>query len=448
MRFRFRLAALVVAGVAALAQPSSAMLAVDTTGTAYSTDPVSVSMVFPVAGGVTSYTDTFLVCRSGCARKHMGQDLMGARMTPLVAAFDGVISSLRRETSVGGGNYLVITGDNGWSAVYLHVNNDTPGTDDGRGTASFAFPAGMEVGTRVLAGQLVAWRGDSGNAESTGPHLHFELRKGSGWSGIAYNAYPSLRAARRLAAPLASGPHPDGSLLRTDSGTYFVSDGSLKHSLSAGVLVANGYNPASAVLATAAELRRYSTAPALALRDGALVAAPDGSVWRVVGATRYPATGGSAVPVADVDLAGLSVVEAPTGPTAGMLVRWQNLVYAVDADGLLHLLDRYVMASWGWTAADVIDLPEPPPVPVDPALAPSGDPSVAPSADPGLEPVGPQIGSPLPLRDGTLVAISAFGPAVVSHGYVGRPRLLIPAALVAGLPVGELAGTGSPYRWR
>lgn len=446
---RLRLAALVVAGLAALASPASALLAVDTTGTTYSTDPVRVPMVFPVAGGVTSYTDTFLTCRSGCARKHMGQDLMGAKMTPLVAAFDGVISSLRRETTAGGGNYLVITGDNGWSAMYLHVNNDTPGTDDGRGTAGFAFPAGIDVGTRVLAGQLVAWRGDSGNAESTGPHLHFELRKGSGWSGIVYNAYPSLQAARHIALPSASGPHPEGSLLRTDAGSYFVTDGSLKHPVSAGVLAANGYNPASAVLASAAELRLYRTAAPLAVRDGALVSAPDGSGWRVAAGSRYPAAGAHIVPVADADLAGLPVVEAPTGPTVGMLVRWQDLVYSVDVDGVLHPVDHYVLASWGWTAADVVDLPEPAPLPADP------------TADPASAPVGPEIGDPLGLRDGTLVAISAVGPAVVSHGvvrriwdnrenaaygYAGKPRLVIPAALVAALPLGELAGTNSPYR--
>jgi hypothetical protein len=74
------------------------------------------------------------------------------------------------------------------------------------------------------------------------------------------------------------------------------------------------------------------------------------------------------------------------------------------------------------------------------------------------------IGDPLTLRDGTLVAISGVGPAVVSHGtvrriwdnrenaaygYAGKPRLVIPAALVSGWPVLELAGTDSPYRsWR
>ncbi|MEO6203782.1 MAG: M23 family metallopeptidase, partial [Mycobacteriales bacterium] len=125
------LAALVASAVAlpapALASPALALVAVDTTGTTYDTAPVRIAMTFPVAGP-TSYSDTWLSCRSGCGRKHMGQDLMGAKMTPMVAAFDGVVSSLKRETTVGAGNYLVITGDNGWSAIYLHVNNDTPGT--------------------------------------------------------------------------------------------------------------------------------------------------------------------------------------------------------------------------------------------------------------------------------------------------------------------------------
>lgn len=403
---RVRLAFLSLALLAAAVHPASALTALDSTGTTYSTDPVRVPMVFPVAGGQTSFTDTFLACRSGCARKHMGQDLMGAKMTPLVAAFDGVVSSLKRETTIGGGNYLVINGDNGWSAVYVHLNNDTPGTDDGRGTASFAFPKGIEVGTRVMAGQLVGWRGDSGDAESTGAHLHFELRKGSGWSGIVYNAYPSLVAARRIAVPVPSGPHPDGSLLRTAAGAFFVTDGTVKHPVTAAVLTANGWNPASAVTATAAEFRRYQTGPAVPLR----------------GALR--------------------------------VVRYLGSTYVVGEDEVLHAADRYVLASHGLANAPVVDLPDPN-IPVDPNVP--VDPTVVPAT-------APVIGDPLGLRDGTLVAISGVGPAVVSHGvvrriwdsrenaaygYAGKPRLVIPAALVSGWAVRELAGTDSAYRsWR
>lgn len=433
MRLLVRL--LLAAAVLAWVAPASAMTALDSTGTTYSTDRVVVPLVFPVVGP-TSLTDTFLACRSGCTRKHMGQDLMGPKMSPLVAACTGAVVSLKREQAVGGGNYLVLACNQGaaagWSVVYVHVNNDTPGTDDGQGTASFAFPKGIEVGSRVLAGQLVGWRGDSGDAETTGPHLHFELRKGDGWRGTVYNAYPSLLAARRLTAPTASGPHPDHSLLRSSTGALFMTDGALKRLVSLGVLAANGLSAASSVPATSAEFLLYKTGPPLTLRDGALVQDPAGDVWRVVGSTRYPvvpAIGQRVLPVAAADLAGLTVGPAPSSPfTSGVLVRSLGKVYVVSADGLLRQLTSYTMASWGWTNADVVDLP--PDVPFD-------------------------VGEPMGLRDGTLLNVGGVGPAVVSasalrrlwdtreivaYGYAGLPRLNVPAALVAGLPVGEIAG--------
>jgi peptidoglycan hydrolase-like protein with peptidoglycan-binding domain len=45
---------------------------------------------------------------------------------------------------------------------------------------------------RVEAGQHIAWVGDSGNAENTAPHVHFELRDPS---GTLVNGYSSLVAA-------------------------------------------------------------------------------------------------------------------------------------------------------------------------------------------------------------------------------------------------------------
>ncbi len=420
-----------LAAAVTLAAPAQAVIAVDTTGTTYDTAPARVAMTFPVAGP-TSYTDTWLTCRSGCARKHMGQDLMGVKMTPLVAAFDGVVSSLGRERTAGAGNSLVITGDNGWSAVYLHVNNDTPGTDDGRGTEQYAFPRGIEVGTRVLAGQLVAWRGDSGNAESTGPHLHFELRRGSGWSGIVVNAFPSLQTARRLGQPLSAGPHPDQSLVRSADGTPFVYDGATKHPVTPGVLLANGLDLRAAVTVRTEELRRYQTVGPLPLRAGALVSDPTGAVWRITPDGRYaatPVTGQRVAAVATSDLTDLPVLEVPALPTAGMLVRKDGTLSVLGTDGALHGADASVLASWGLTAADATDWPAPD--------------------------VQPEQGASLGLRDGTLVAISAVGPAVISHGtvrriwdrpqeiaygYLGLPRLRVPSRLLAGLATGELAG--------
>jgi hypothetical protein len=51
------------------------------------------------------------------------------------------------------------------------------------------------VGDYVSEGQLIGWVGDSGNAEESSPHVHFEIRKRG---GEAIDPYPSLRKARRI----------------------------------------------------------------------------------------------------------------------------------------------------------------------------------------------------------------------------------------------------------
>ncbi|MBI2298272.1 MAG: M23 family metallopeptidase [Armatimonadetes bacterium] len=166
-------------------------------------DWARVPMIFPVLGGAP-WHDTFLKPIRGMA--HLGQDLGGTRMTPLVAAFDGVVA-LRRARDAQRANTVILLGDNGWEALYTHLNNDTPGTADNRGRDTYAFAAGLREGQHVRAGQLLGWIGDSGMA--SGPHLHFELRRMS--DGLTYNAAPSLWFARRLNASTAP---PE---LRTDS---------------------------------------------------------------------------------------------------------------------------------------------------------------------------------------------------------------------------------------
>lgn len=80
------------------------------------------------------------------------------------------------------------------------MNNDTPGTDDGMG---WGFAAGIEPGVHVEAGQIIGYVGDSGNAETTPPHLHFEQRP----DGEEINPYDHLRAAEAAATDDGS---PDG----------------------------------------------------------------------------------------------------------------------------------------------------------------------------------------------------------------------------------------------
>ena len=148
-------------------------------------DPSQI--VFPVIGDVT-FIDDFDQARSG-GRTHEATDLMGAKGLPVVAAADGVVRWIGSTCC-----YLSIDHGGGWETWYIHLNNDTPGTDDGLG---WGIAPGIERGTQVYKGQLIGWVGDSGNAEWVGSHLHFQIFH----DDVAINPYQYLLAAPRLTEP-------------------------------------------------------------------------------------------------------------------------------------------------------------------------------------------------------------------------------------------------------
>ncbi len=148
-------------------------------------------IVMPMAGPL-SYSDDFGDARSG-GRTHQGNDIMVGKGRPLVAVTDAQVRRVHYDDGGSEGNMLVLRDSDGWEYWYIHVNNDTPGTDDGLNPPLHAFPAGIERGVRVKAGQVVAFAGDSGNAENTGAHLHFEIHMPD---RTAINPYPSLRVAQ------------------------------------------------------------------------------------------------------------------------------------------------------------------------------------------------------------------------------------------------------------
>lgn len=150
-------------------------------------------MTFPIlgAGGIGS---PFGAPRDGGRRLHAGNDIFAPHLQPVVAVADGVVSRIGPDEGISG--YRVfISHDDGWSSLYIHLNNDTAGTDDGNGKG---IRPGLAEGDRVEAGQVIGWIGDSGNAENTSHHLHFELRDPD-WEPVDPEA--SLRAATRSVAP-------------------------------------------------------------------------------------------------------------------------------------------------------------------------------------------------------------------------------------------------------
>jgi murein DD-endopeptidase MepM/ murein hydrolase activator NlpD len=118
--------------------------------------------------------DTWGAARSG-GRSHQGTDVMAPYGAQVYAYTAGVVS--RESTSANGGLQLYLQGDNGVEYFYAHLSR-------------YAVPAG----TRVRAGQLVAYNGNTGNAPANAPHVHFEVHPG-GPGSAPVNPYPDVRRA-------------------------------------------------------------------------------------------------------------------------------------------------------------------------------------------------------------------------------------------------------------
>ncbi|MCG9894528.1 MAG: M23 family metallopeptidase, partial [Fimbriimonadaceae bacterium] len=143
-----------------------------------------IEIVFPVLGGRLR-RDTFNQHRG--RYRHTGQDIPARKMTPILAPFSGRIN-MKVES-------FWIYSDDGIRCLGTHLNDDTPGTNDGQGGRDFMFAPNLRPGDRVVAGQFIGYLGDSGNA--TGPHLHFELHDSRG----VLNPLRSLLGAVRLSRP-------------------------------------------------------------------------------------------------------------------------------------------------------------------------------------------------------------------------------------------------------
>jgi len=161
-----------------------------------------LEITFPLVGPAR-FSNDWHDPREGGKRKHIGNDILSKKLVPVVAIADGEIAWVRAK--VGGECcYLAITHESqglAYESRYIHLNNDTPGTDDGK---VIGIAKGIKKGVHVQAGQLIGWVGDSGNAEHTTAHLHFELHTEF---GNPINPYLLLSRARRLDR-VATGDQP------------------------------------------------------------------------------------------------------------------------------------------------------------------------------------------------------------------------------------------------
>jgi murein DD-endopeptidase MepM/ murein hydrolase activator NlpD len=152
--------------------------------------PAFTVHVFPNAATEVSFSDTWGSRRRG-GRRHRGTDIHSPKGTPVVAVASGRIIDMGWHRLSGWA--VKIDHGGGWVTAYLHLNNDSPGTDDGEGGPEHAFATGLAPGSQVGAGQVIGYVGDSGNAEGTRAHTHFEIHH----DGEKLNPFSYLDAAWR-----------------------------------------------------------------------------------------------------------------------------------------------------------------------------------------------------------------------------------------------------------
>jgi peptidoglycan hydrolase-like protein with peptidoglycan-binding domain len=137
--------------------------------------PTVALVHFPVQGRC-NFADTWHYPRGG-GRLHIGVDIIAPEGNLIYAVTDGTITRMFREGSnsmTGNGFRLTMDDGSGTYFFYAHLKDFAPGID---------------VGTKVVAGQILGTNGKTGNAGV--PHLHFEIHPG----GIApVNPYPFVRA--------------------------------------------------------------------------------------------------------------------------------------------------------------------------------------------------------------------------------------------------------------
>ena len=120
---------------------------------------LGISLIRPISGIITSRFGASSSIRSSA---HTGLDISAPAGTVIKAAASGTVTFSGYKGSYG--NMLVISHGNGVQTYYCHCSK-----------------LYVSTGTKISQGQTIAAVGSTGN--STGPHLHLEVRV----NGVAYN---------------------------------------------------------------------------------------------------------------------------------------------------------------------------------------------------------------------------------------------------------------------
>jgi murein DD-endopeptidase MepM/ murein hydrolase activator NlpD/SH3-like domain-containing protein len=161
------------------------------------TQQTTATLAFPIEGREgRSVASSFGDPRDAGGREHQGIDIFAARGTRVVAAAEGWVTGAG--TNRLGGNVLWIRTSRGQSHYYAHLDQQLVG-----------------AGAHVQLGEPIGTVGNTGNARTTAPHLHFGIyRRGDG----ALDPFPFIFTGTPKPAPITADIEALGSWRRISTG--------------------------------------------------------------------------------------------------------------------------------------------------------------------------------------------------------------------------------------
>jgi murein DD-endopeptidase MepM/ murein hydrolase activator NlpD len=159
------------------------------------------SLDFPVATAANPRIGSFWGdARDAGARKHEGIDIFGAFRTPVVAAADGLITSVT-ENRLGGKVVFMRPREKDYVLYYAHLDSQM-----------------VREGQRVQSGDTLGLMGNTGNARTTPPHLHFGIYG----IGGAIDPFPFVNRNREAPPAVNASIYNLNELVRSEKKTHLL----------------------------------------------------------------------------------------------------------------------------------------------------------------------------------------------------------------------------------
>lgn len=145
------------------------------------------SLVFPISPKAKSNIGSFWgVGRDNGSRKHEGIDIMAAKRSPAVASAPGVVTRVNENAL--GGKVVFLRPENAfYTLYYAHLDSQM-----------------VTEGQRVQIGDVIGLIGNTGNAQTTVPHLHFGIYTNSGAVDPLYFVKNDYKEPAKLSVPVAN----------------------------------------------------------------------------------------------------------------------------------------------------------------------------------------------------------------------------------------------------